>query len=49
MKPIMDEIQGLCSAADDFAKLSDDVPFGRGDEDHGEAHTDATAADRVLA
>lgn len=49
VKPIMDEIQGLCSAADDFAKLSDDVPFGRGDEDHGEAHTEATADERVPA
>ncbi|PZT91959.1 ATP-binding protein [Sphingomonas sp.] len=36
VKPIIEEIQALCAAADDFAKLSDDVPFGRSDDDHGD-------------
>lgn len=38
IRPIMDEITALSKAADDLAALSDDVPFGRDDEDHGEAH-----------
>ncbi|MEN2749312.1 AAA family ATPase [Sphingomonas sp. T9W2] len=36
VKPIIEEIQGLCAAADDFAKLSDDVPFGRSNDDYGD-------------
>lgn len=41
VRPIMDEIQALCRVADETEALSDDVPFGRPDEDHGEAHNDA--------
>lgn len=37
VRPIMDEIQALCRAADEVAEISDDIPFGRADEDHGEA------------
>lgn len=44
VKPIMDEIQGLCRAADDVAKIGDEVPFGRADEDHGDQHDDAEAS-----
>lgn len=41
VRPIMDEIQALCRVADELEALSDDVPFGRGDQDMGEAHTGA--------
>ena len=36
VRPIMDEIQALCRVADEVAAISDDVPFGRSDEDHGD-------------
>ena len=36
VRPIMDEIQALCRVADEVAALSDDVPFGRADTDHGD-------------
>lgn len=36
VKPIMDEIKTLCSLADEIASLSDDVPFGRSDDEHGD-------------
>ena len=38
VRPIMDEIQALCRVADEVAALSDDVPFGRADTDHGDQH-----------
>lgn len=47
VRPIMDEIQALCAAADDFAKLSDDVPFGRGDEDLSDRITDDLTQDHA--
>ncbi|ODP39287.1 AAA family ATPase [Sphingomonas turrisvirgatae] len=36
VKPIMDEIQALCRVADEVAEMSDDVPFSRSDEQHGD-------------
>lgn len=36
VRPIMDEIKALCAVADEVATISDDVPFGRADEDHGD-------------
>ncbi|WP_375272084.1 hypothetical protein [Sphingomonas sp.] len=39
VRPIMDEIQALCRVADEVATISDDVPFGRPDEDYGETFT----------
>jgi hypothetical protein len=48
VRPIMDEIRALCAVADDLATLSDDVPFGRSDEDHGDQH-DGADADKELA
>lgn len=41
VRPIMDEIQALCRVADDVAAISDDIPFGRADEQHGETDNDA--------
>lgn len=38
VRPIMDEIQALCRVADEVESISDDVPFGRADEDHGDQH-----------
>ncbi|MBO9380084.1 hypothetical protein GG804_25270 [Sphingomonas histidinilytica] len=38
VRPIMEEIKILCATADEMASISDDEPFGRADEDHGEAH-----------
>lgn len=38
VRTIMEEIQMLCATADEVAKLSDDVPFGRSDEQHGDQH-----------
>lgn len=32
----MDEIQALCRVADEVSEMSDDVPFGRSDEQHGD-------------
>ncbi|MEH3121209.1 MAG: hypothetical protein PGN16_04380 [Sphingomonas phyllosphaerae] len=41
VRPIMDEIKALCADADAAAAVSDDVPFGRSDEDHGDQHDGA--------
>ena len=54
IRPIMDEITALCKAADDLAAISDDVPFGRTDDQHGDQHdgTDDAAQvqrDNILA
>lgn len=40
IKPIMEEIQALCTVADEMAAMSDDEPFaqGRTDEQHGDQH-----------
>lgn len=40
VRPIMDEIKALCAAADEATALSDDVPFGRSDEQHGDQFDD---------
>ncbi len=49
VRPIMDEIKGLCAVADEAAALSDDVPFGRTDADHADqfAGTDDEMARRA--
>lgn len=51
VRPIMDEIKALCSAADDMARASDDEPFGRPDEAHGDQFTteDVETADDLIA
>jgi hypothetical protein len=38
VRPIMEEIQALCATADQVAEISDDVPFGRTDAQHGDQH-----------
>lgn len=43
VRPIMDELQALCRVADEMAELSDDVPFGRSDDQHGDEHDGTTA------
>ena len=38
VRPIMEEVKALCADADKAAAVSDDVPFGRSDEQHGDQH-----------
>lgn len=46
VRPIMDEVQALCRAADDLAKVSDDAPFG---DNRDPFDSDAARLDREFS
>lgn len=49
VRPIMDEIKALCAVADEMSEISDDVPFGRTDADHGDQHDNESTAAQAAA